>query len=260
MSTRWICRNRHRAIRHGRTEATPRSHKTAGDFRAISLFGIRHSQFGALRWFAFSCLALSLASCGMSGGRALWALGVGSGRKTKAEFKLGPGPILILVDDATQQIDWPAAFHDLNDELAQHLIKHKATTKVIPRATIETLRRTNTDFSKKSAREIGELADAEQVMWIETQAFLAKQEIDEASDAALWQVTVKVLDARQKEDRTRVRLWPATSAGQPVSVSLSGADVDRLKTRDALVKDLARQLSTEITKLFVDHKEGDFDR
>lgn len=204
-------------------------------------------------------IAALIGGCGMGGGRLLWALGVGQGKKIKAQCKLGDGPVLVLVDDASQQVDWPLAPRELIDELSQQLIRHKATTKVIPRETIDVLRQSTQDFDKRGAREIGELAEADRVIWIETQGFLADEQVTEASSAAYWSVTVKVLNARETSQRARVRVWPDMMAGYPLNVSLSGALATRLKTRDAIARELASQLAAEVTKLFVDHKPDEFE-
>lgn len=214
---------------------------------------------GGRRCLVLITIAALAGGCGMSGGRLLWALGAGQGKKVKAQCKLGDGPVLVLVDDPSQQVDWPIGPRQLIDELSQQLIRHKATTKVIPRETIDVLRQSTPDFDKRGAREIGELAEADCVIWIETQGFLADEQVMEASSAAYWSVTVKVLNAREKSERSRVRIWPDMMAGFPLNVSLSGAMATRLKTRDAIARELADQLAVEVTKLFVDHKPDDFE-
>lgn len=180
-------------------------------------------------------------------------------KKVKAQYYLTEGPILILVDDTNHLIDWPAAPQKLMDELSQQLLRHKAAVKVVPRETLENLKLGVADFDKKSAREIGELAGADQIIWIETQNFLATDEVDESSEAALWTVTVKVLNAKEKKDRAAVRLWPTGAAGAPLNVRMTAATALRLKTRDAVSEGLANMLAIDITKLFCDHKESDFE-
>lgn len=208
------------------------------------------------RGVVVAMMTVSLSGCHEIAG--IFAAMGSKDRKVEARYTLGQGPILILVDDVNQLIDWPAAPHYLTDELSQRLIRHKATTKVIPPETLENLKESVEGFSKKSAREIGELLGAEQVIWIETQSFLATDEVSEASEAALWTVTVKVLNAREKTNRANVRQWPPGVAGEAINVRMTAATAVRLKTRDAVSRGLASLLAIEITKLFAAHRESDF--
>ena len=209
----------------------------------------------------FGALLLSLCvlpGCGYTGGQLLYFLGVGKGQLIPAEFKLTSEPVLILVDDPGERIDWPPARAHIQDELAAELIAQKAAVKIIPRATLEGLRQTRSDFDKRGAREIGELAGADQVIWLEIRSFLADEQISDATTAAYVGTSVKVLNAREDESRSRVRLWPTSPEGRPVSVSLPGDAVARLKTRDAISRELAKKLAVDITRLFHEHRLDDF--
>ena len=210
---------------------------------------------------ALSCVVgFSSLSCTYSGGELLYMLGVGRGAKVEARFLLTEGPLMVFVDDVNERVDWPRARSYLCDDLSQELLRHRAATKIVPRATIDSLRQSMPDFDKRGARELGEMVGADQVVWIEMQDFLAEERIVDISMAAYWTVTVKVLNAREKESRSRVRLWPTSPAGHILSATLSGADVSRLKTRDAISKALSEKLVVDIAKLFYEYRKGDFDR
>ena len=127
-----------------------------------------------------------------------------------------------------------------------------------PRATLDGLRQAQSDFETRSARELGERAHADQVIWIEVRDFLANEQIADATTAAYLTVTVKVIDAKEKESRARVRLWPTSPEGHPISVSLPGDAVVRLKTRDAVSRELAKKLAVQVARLFHDHRLDDF--
>ena len=197
--------------------------------------------------------------CGYSGGKLAYMLGFGREQLVKAEFTLTKGPIAILVDDFAERVDWPAAKGYLADDLGQQLIKRKAARKIIPQRTLHHLRQEDPGFDKRGTREVGELAGAEQVLWIEVQDFFAQEEIDSALRAAYWTVTVKVTNVLETERRSRVRLWPMAPEGRPVTAGLPGDTVIRLKTKDAIARALAKRLASEITKLFCDYRPGDFD-
>ncbi|MBI3834265.1 MAG: hypothetical protein HY287_08050 [Planctomycetes bacterium] len=171
----------------------------------------------------------------------------------KAKFKLSGGPVLILLDDIGERVDWPPAKQYLWDDLSQELLRNKAVPMIIPNETLQSLRRTMPDFEKRGAREIGEAAGAEQVLWIETQEFLAEEQIADAQNAAYWSATVKVLNAQEKKSRSKVRVWPENPDGEYINVSLTGAAALREPTKDAISKLLSAKMSVEVSRLFYDH-------
>lgn len=205
------------------------------------------------------CLLPSLTSCGMSQGALLYTLGVGRGKKIKARFRLTTRPLLILIDDPLQRIDWPAPRRYLFDELAQELLKHKAATKIVPLETIARLRQAKPNFDARGCREVGKMAGADQVLWIEVQEFRASEQIEDALVAAFFSVTLKVIDVNTK-DRSRVRLWPTAPQGQRVTITLTGSEVSIAKTRNAIARKLTDRLASQTAKFFYDFRLGDFER
>jgi hypothetical protein len=201
-----------------------------------------------------------LGACTYSGGELLYVLGFGRGQKVEAQFRLTKEPVLILIDDAAMRIDWPSARIYLFDALAEELLDHKAAARIVPRQTVDGLRQSVDNFEKRGCREIGEMAGARQVLWVEVQDFLAEEEVTEADVAAYFSVSVKVINVLEKERRTRVRLWPPSPQGELVSVSMTGSEVSIAKTKDAISRDLAGRLAVEIAKFFYDHRLGDFER
>ena len=198
--------------------------------------------------------------CGYSQGELLFVLGFGRGKKVEAKFRLTEGPIMILVDDVSERVNWPAAKRYLFDDLAQELLKHEAAKKIIPRQTLEHLWQSMPDFAKRGCREVGERAGAEQALWIEVDGFLAEEQIQDASIAAYFTVTVKVINVLEKKSRSRVRLWPSSPRGHIVTVTMAGSEVVTAKTKNAISKELANRLAVDIAKLFYDHRLGDFER
>lgn len=226
----------------------------------------------SIRW---SCRSSRAAHAGASLGHAARSLAQGTvplilvflplsgcslnGPQVKAQYRLGPGPVLVLVDDVSDRVDWPPAKAYLVDDVSAELIQQKAAAKVVPRQTLDGIRQNEADFERRGCREIGELAGAEQVLWLQVQEFLADEQIPDAITAAYFGVTVKVISVAEKEDRSRVRLWPASPEGQLVSVTLSGSDVVRAKTKDAISRELTRKLASDIAKFFYDHRAGTFE-
>jgi len=130
---------------------------------------------------------------------------------------------------------------------------------VVPIETEESLRQTLPDFAKRSCREVGELAGAEQVVWIEVQDYLADEDITDSTNAAYFAVTVKVLNPTEKTDRRRVRVWPDSPEGFYINARMTGASVVRAKTKDGISRELTAKLAVNIARLFHDHKIEDFE-
>ena len=214
---------------------------------------------GLLLACAASVGAVATSGCFYGGGELLYFLGFGQGKLIKAEFRLTDGPILILVDDYEGLIDWHDASRHLVDELAQQLLREKAAKKIIPPRTLHTLRQTKPDFEKRGAREIGRMAGAEQVVWLQVKEFLVEEQFEEVVQAARFTVTVKVLNVLETEDRSSVRLWPSGPAGHLATASLPGDAVMRARTRDGISKALARELAVMIARSFHDYRLGDFE-
>jgi len=189
----------------------------------------------------------------LNGCAAAAFLAGGRGEKVKAQFKLSEGPILVFIDDKNERVDWPAARRFLWDDLSQELIRTKSTARVIPIQTEDAIRQT-TDFGRLSAREIGERAGADQVIWIEVQDFLVSEQISDATNAAYFNVTVKVVNPNEKESRSKVRLWPTTPEGHFVTSSMTGGAVLDNKNKDAIARVLTAKLAVEVARLFHDHK------
>lgn len=198
--------------------------------------------------------------CGYSQGVLFYMLGFGRRAMVQPKFELGDGPILILVDDPAGRVDWLPAIRYFTDELAQELIKSGATQKVIPRETLDRVRRRHMEYDKLTCREIGELAKARQVLWLEVKEFFADEIFLEPKNAAYFAVSVKVIDPAEKKDRRRVRLWPKSPRGYFVTLSLDGITVARAKTKDAIARELAKALAVEIARLFCEYRPGDFER
>ncbi len=210
--------------------------------------------------YAVTTFFLLHTGCTYSGGKLLYFMGLGRPRMIEADFRLTDGPVMIFVDDVHERISRPMAGRYLFDELAQELLRNEAAVKIIPLKTIEQLRQTMADFNKRGCREIGELAGAEQVLWIEVQDFLAEEQIYDADHAAYVMVTAKVINVLETQKRARVRLWPSNPEGFLATAKMNGSEVATAKTRDAISKELAIRLAKQIALPFYDHRASEFER
>lgn len=208
--------------------------------------------------FAAAVAVATCTGCGFTGGQLLYLFGVGRAGIAKAQFRLTEEPLLILLDDPTGRLDWPPAGAYFVDELAQRLIKNKAAKKIIPRQTLDGIRRTLPSFEKRGCREIGELTGAEQVLWVRVRQFLATELILDTSQAAYFSVAVKVINVKETQ-RSRVRLWPASPAGHFLTVSMNGSEVASERTKAAIARAIAGKLADHVAKLFYDYRLGDFE-
>lgn len=197
-----------------------------------------------------------VGGCGPSGGAALYFTGLFQRKKVPAEFTLTTGPILILIDDPKPVVDWPVFLRLVNDDLGQELLRNKAAQKIIPIQTLQSIEQTEANYAKRGAREIGELAGADQVLWIEMRDFLAPDSAEDLSEAAYAVASVKVIDVHA-ENRAAARVWPSNPQGKVVSVKRTGSEVARAKTRDAVSKDLSAALSVKIARNFYAYRPED---
>ncbi len=203
-------------------------------------------------------LLWSATGCGITQGKFLYMFGLFRGKKVEAQFRLTRGPVLILVDDQSNVVDWPIALRLLQDDLAQELLRTDSAKKIVPVQTIQALRQTEPDFDRRGMREIGRLAGAEQVLWIGVDDFFVSEEAHEIHDAAYFVASVKVINALE-EERAQVRLWPDSPEGHRVVAQASAGEVTKAGTKDKVSKLLTARLSEIIAKLFHDYRLGDFE-
>ncbi len=199
---------------------------------------------------------LALCSgCGYSQGQMLYFLGIGQGQKVEAEFLLTKdGPVAILVDDFEERLLTPRTRTDLSNQLATQLKQNKAAREVIPAAEMVRLRREHDDFDERGCREVGRLAQAHQVIWLQVRDYLGDPDPEDASSAARMTIAVKVINALEEKDPLAVRLWPAERDGRIVTTDLDAATVVRLKTPRAISGELSAKITEEVARFFYDHR------
>ncbi|MHC4236012.1 MAG: hypothetical protein ACYSUQ_12925 [Planctomycetota bacterium] len=236
----------------------------APDVGRYALRAVGRSTMARARHHVYAILALGVVLCGgcagYSQGQWLYMLGFGQGRKGEAEFKLTrEGPVVILVDDFEQQIDSPRTRTVLANRLARELGDNQAVKEVVPQERLENQRRRNANFEEISCREVGEMLGAHQVLHMTVREYYAPRDVEETSAAARMTVAVKVLNALEKENKAKVRLWPTQREGRIVSAELNANEVVRAKTPDAVSKLLAAKLAEQVAKLFYEYPLDDFE-
>ncbi|HEY3243034.1 MAG TPA: hypothetical protein VGM03_06745 [Phycisphaerae bacterium] len=201
---------------------------------------------------------LLCTGCGMQSGILLFHSGLLKSPNVQAEFKLTDGPVLVLVDDFEEMLESPEARNLLGQLLSQELVDKGAVKKIVRPEVVDDLRRKEREFDKRGCREVGRLAKADQVVWMRVRDYYAGEEAADRGEAAKITVAVKVINALEEKDKSKVRLWPASYDGSQVSVELTVGEVGRAGTREAIAKALCTKLAGRVAKLFYDHPMEDF--
>lgn len=191
----------------------------------------------------------------MTGGKMLYFLGYGRGRKIPAKFELPPGKVLVLVDDPYEKVSWPPARDLLAEHTARELLRHKGADKVIANRALLRLRQSDPDFERRSAQSVGRKTGADTVLLLQIRDFLAPKRLEDTESAARLSVTVRVLDA--SEAAATVRLWPAHGDGHLESVEMPATRAFSLKSQEAIARALTAALGRNVARLFYKHTYGD---
>ena len=202
----------------------------------------------------------ALGGCGYSGGEALFMSGLFKRPTIEAEFKLGAGPVAILVDDMNENCYWPEASTILAEQIAKQLQEHNAASVVIPHTAIRRLRQSYPKFDEMSYRKVAQLLKAERAIAVEVRSFFATDDPTSAAAAASMSVAIKVLDADPEAAKSKVRLWPRSPGGLAVQAQITAEKVARSKTRQEILEVLTEALAVKIVRNFYDRKMDDFEK
>jgi len=199
-------------------------------------------------------LAAALSGCGPRAGALLHFLGLVKPDKTSAVYDLARKPLLILVDDDWDLIHPPTARGALVDALATELRAHNLVDKVTTNEELAKIRQSEPNFDKRGAREIGQLAKADIVLWLKVVRFTLPDDLEAAMVPCYFGVSVKVLDAKAGK-REDVCLWPKEREGKLVEARISPHDLQACKSVREAHKVVAEALASQVAKLFYEHEE-----
>lgn len=195
----------------------------------------------------------TVSGCGARAGAFWYFMGLGGDQKTPAEFTLPEGPLVILVDDDLDLVQPPTAKEVLIDELATNLKAHEAADRVTKNEELKRLRQTHSDFDDLSIRKLGELAQADTMIWISVLDYTVHDDLELVVTPGRFSVRIKVFDIKAT-DRSKIRLWPAERQGRAVKVEVSPHDIRRCKTKQEVHATMAKDLAEEVGKLFYETK------
>ena len=207
-------------------------------------------RLGIALWGLSLAAVVLLGGCGPQAGAALYWMGVGQGKKIKAQFRLTKGPLAVFVDDPSGLVSVPEATNLLISELATNFRTRKVNTKVVSPERLAREVYSRPESQNWSIRQVGEKLGAEQVLHIRVRRFRLHDEPGDPLYKGQWQVTIKVISTERQPD---VRLWPKAVEGHDVAVVTSIEHSDDEAFGVGLARRMGRMLAQEITFLFCDH-------
>ncbi len=200
------------------------------------------------------CLVAGLLACGGCGpdfGAVLYTFGLYPKQKIPAEYKLPPGPMLILVDDDQDVVQPPHARDMLVDELARKLKEHELADRVTTNEEIARIRQGEPKFHERGVREVGRLVKADTVIWLKVSDFSLPANLEMVITPARFTASLRVINAKA-ETAADVRLWPKDSEGRNVEATVSVHDIRRSADVAEAHQKLAAALAEQVCNLFID--------
>ncbi len=202
---------------------------------------------------AFALLMLT-GCAGETFGGLMYHLFLPHSTKVAAEFTLADGPLVILVDDDWDQLNWPPARDLLIDEIAKHLRKAEAVNRVFSSQKVNALRRADPKFNERSISELGKDLGAKQVLWLQVREFVATTNFDTVSQAARCTLRIKVFDPHA-ESKAEQRLWPSSREGWYVTAKKSARDLMKYEADEEIARMLITEAAEDVAKLFYEHRK-----
>ncbi len=191
------------------------------------------------------------AGCGGTGGAWLWWL-TDPQQKVEAEYQLGKGRLVILIDDEKGWLRDPAVRPLLTKALSKHLAEHNVNRRVVSHDQVMQLRQRDPKFDRRGAREIGQRLKADLVLHLNVRTFTLHDQTVEMAYKGRFVVAVKVLDvqATKAED---VRLWPWHRGGRDIEVTTDLHTSEESGHDEKLTRRLCEEMAEKIAQLFYDH-------
>jgi len=197
-------------------------------------------------------LLVATGGCGPDFGALFYHLGWVPQQKVSAEYRLPPGPVLILVDDDLDLVQPSLARRALVDALAKELKSHNITDRVTTNEELARLRQAVPDFDQLSIREVGRRANADTVLWMSVEDFSVEDDLERLVTPARFTLKLKVFNARA-EHKKDVRLWPPERQGRFISVKVSPQDARACKSLAGVHRKIAAVMADKIARLFYDY-------
>ena len=209
--------------------------------RLHSLFAIRYLTL-VLCAALPGCIQMAAAITNITGGD--WI---------EPEFELTKEPLLVLVDDRGGQISEPKAIREVHQTISEIFLEFNVNKRIVPFQEWQNLQ-ADRNYSKMSARQIGEKLGAEQVLYISIDRFTLNSESGAPIFKGEFVARVKVLSTERKKD---VRLWPDEESGRRVSATTDPTPADGDKSGADVAAELGIKLGQEVAQFFYGRREFD---
>lgn len=155
-----------------------------------------------LRYVALGLLVLSLLGCGPCNYAAeKMFLLFGPTPKTRPAFSLEGKSILILVDVGNQDLadDYPLLTYQVAKIVAAELSDRRAAASIVSPRDLVTYAQREPDYRRKSAVEIGEAFNVQQVLHVVVQSYALEAAAGGDSYNGMTDVGLRVIDVAAKQ-------------------------------------------------------------
>ncbi len=158
--------------------------------------------------------------------------------------------VLVLVDDIAMPVSDIAIKSELTNRLNRKLVDNGVAAECVPYGQLLNLMAATPDFNALSIGKVGAKLQADLVLYVNIDEFTLKEE----EGVPLWRgklkTTLRVIDTKDG------RLWPIAPAwGYPVDAVETPPSSNSSPAYGTIVtKALAKLASSEIAKLFYEHK------
>ncbi len=194
---------------------------------------------------------VTASGCGPQLGALLYT--VAPEQKNKADFKLAPGRLAILIDDPYGSLPRSDLRATIHAKMVAELSDHKVPAAVVPMADVARLEQENRDFDNLSIRAVGEQVHADQVLHILILSFSLGDDVKSGVYQGKVRAQVKICSTQRQAS---VRVWPATGDGYIVEIQQPNEQTEEWgsnKAADLYAQTVAERLAKRIAMLFYEH-------
>ena len=154
-------------------------------------------------WVAAPFLLLGLSGCNL-----VAAVGILTAppQIKKAEYRLAPGRLAVLIETARPEEDHPVFAQAFHDRLVDEFRQHKIRAQVVSRDEVQRARQENPDFARWSVQRVGRWLLADQVLYVRIESLQLYEAPGSPLLAPRVQMRVRVIGVNEPEETAR--LWP----------------------------------------------------
>lgn len=174
-------------------------------------------------------------------------------QKNKADFKLSPNRLAILIDDPYGSLPRSDLRAQIHAKLVAEMAAHKIQAVVVPMAEMAKVEQGNREFDKMSIRAVGEQVHADQVLYVSILSFTVGEEAKHGVYLGKARAQVKICSTERKAS---VRVWPPSGDGYIVEIQQPSEQTEEWgnsKASELYSQVVAERLAKRISLLFYEH-------